>query len=201
MQQQLTQLQENFCKGLALEGLSQAAAYEAAGYSVDNKQPSTIYEAASRLAADSKIVARVAELRGALQEKAVVTAADILSELKGIGTANLADLVSWSDSSVTLKDSEDLPPELTALVAEVQETRHKDGASSVKIKLHDKIVALDKMAKILGLYHEQPPPTGNIKITKVTVVLNHGDVVHRGQGHDRAAIEGSRVLPDADDPE
>ena len=36
----------------------------------------------------------------------------------------------------------------------MQETRHKDGSSGVKIKLHDKLAALDKLAKLLGYYRD-----------------------------------------------
>ena len=58
----LTARQESFCQHL-VDGLNQTAAYKAAGYSVDNKLSATVYQAASRLAADSKVVARVTELR------------------------------------------------------------------------------------------------------------------------------------------
>ncbi len=150
----LTSKQEAFCQGLALGGLEQSDAYRQAGYSTSSMQPATIWEHASRLAGQGKVKARVIELREALQEKAVTTAADILAELRGAAFSNLADLVSWSGSGVTLKDSEALPRELTALVSEVQETRQ-----GVKIKLHGKLDALDKMARMLGAYAEQPPST------------------------------------------
>jgi len=65
----LTQKQENFSQGIVIEELNQTDAYKAAGYSFENKLPATIYQAAWRLAADSKVVARIQELRD------VVTAA------------------------------------------------------------------------------------------------------------------------------
>jgi len=61
----LTQLQENFCQAI-VDGLNQTDAYKVAGYSVDNKLPATIHQAASRLAANSKVLARVVELRAAV---------------------------------------------------------------------------------------------------------------------------------------
>ena len=38
----------------------------------------------------------------------------------------------------------------------------------------DKVSALDKMGKILGLYRDNRPDGVQVQITKVTVVLNHG---------------------------
>lgn len=67
----LTAKQEAFCLGL-FKGLSQREAYLAAGYS-SNQQPSTIDEDASRLAKDSKVVARVAELRAIAASDTIAT--------------------------------------------------------------------------------------------------------------------------------
>lgn len=77
---ELTLLQEKFAQGVAVEGLDQHAAYVAAGYSA-NMLPSTIDEAASRLAADSKVKARIIELKAALTTELVANHAWNLSEL------------------------------------------------------------------------------------------------------------------------
>lgn len=67
----LTAKQEEFCQAIA-DGMTQADAYRTA-YNAVNTKPSTVQENASRLMADSKISARVAELRGALAKKALWT--------------------------------------------------------------------------------------------------------------------------------
>ena len=193
----LTARQESFCQHL-VDGLNQTEAYEAAGYSVDNKLPATVYQAASRLAANSKVIARIQELRDAVQERALVTAVDILTELKGIGMADLSQLVSWDKDSVTVKDSDDLPPELTRLVSEVSQTVTKDGGT-VKIKLHDKIAALDKMAKTLGMYEEKKTPDTSVTITKVTVVLSGPAALRQAEIEGRV-VDGSVVDSRALDP-
>lgn len=59
----LTQKREKFCLGIVIDELDQTAAYKAAGYSWENMKPETVYQAASRLAADSKVLARIRELR------------------------------------------------------------------------------------------------------------------------------------------
>jgi len=63
----LTAKQEAFCQGIA-DGLGQADAYRAA-YDADRMKDNTIYPLASKLMKNSKITARIAELREAVQEK------------------------------------------------------------------------------------------------------------------------------------
>ena len=134
-------------------------------YNTENMSPQVVNNEASKLMKLPKVAARIQELRDAVQERALVTKVDILTELQHIGFGNLADVAEWNGRTVTLKNSETLSPELTSLVAEVSETKQ-----GVKIKLHDKLEALDKMAKIVGAYNE-PERQGDIHITKVTVVL------------------------------
>ena len=59
--QKLTAKQEAFAQGI-VDGMNQSDAYKAAGHSVENKLPATVHQAASRLAADSKVVARIQRL-------------------------------------------------------------------------------------------------------------------------------------------
>lgn len=63
----LTAKQEKFCQAIA-DGMTQADAYRAA-YDADRMKDNTIYPLASKLMKNSKITARIAELREAVQEK------------------------------------------------------------------------------------------------------------------------------------
>lgn len=78
----LTAKQELFVNKI-IEGMSQADAYRAA-YSTKNMNDKTIHEAASRLASDSKVSARLAELRGQLTSAAIMTAEKRLEWLTGV---------------------------------------------------------------------------------------------------------------------
>lgn len=84
--QKLTSKQESYCQHL-VDGLNQTEAYKAAGYSVDNKLPATVYQAASRLAANSKVVARIQELRDAVT--AVVTEKRAWDQVRFIDEAEI----------------------------------------------------------------------------------------------------------------
>ena len=68
----LTAKQEEFAKGIA-EGMTQADAYRSA-YSTKRMTDKTIWENASRLMADSKVLARVKELRDMIATPNIITA-------------------------------------------------------------------------------------------------------------------------------
>lgn len=68
----LTPKQEKFAQGI-IEGMSQADAYRSA-YSTKNQADKTIWENASRLMADSKVQARVKELREQLTNELIMSA-------------------------------------------------------------------------------------------------------------------------------
>ncbi len=78
----LTPKQEAFVQNI-IQGMSQADAYRSA-YSTKNMSDKTIHEAASRLMADSKISARVTELRGQLDKETIMSAQERLEWLTGV---------------------------------------------------------------------------------------------------------------------
>ena len=68
----LTAKQEQFAQNI-IKGMSQADAYRSA-YSTSKMADKTIHENASRLANDSKVRARIDELRGQLTSETIMTA-------------------------------------------------------------------------------------------------------------------------------
>lgn len=77
----LTARQEAFCQTI-VNGLNQTEAYKFAGYAIDNKLPATVHQAASRLAANSKVAARILELRSAVRAHSVWSTERLLAELE-----------------------------------------------------------------------------------------------------------------------
>ena len=75
----LTAKQEKFVRGI-IEGMTQADAYRAA-YSCKSMSDKTVWENASRLMADSKVKARVQELRAELVKPGIMTAQERLKWL------------------------------------------------------------------------------------------------------------------------
>lgn len=68
----LTAKQEKFVQGI-IEGKSQAEAYRSA-YNCNKTSDKTVWENASRLMADSKVKARVAELREKVADETIMSA-------------------------------------------------------------------------------------------------------------------------------
>ena len=81
----LTAKQELFVQKI-LEGMSQADAYRSA-YNTKRMTDKTIWENASRLMADSKVTARLTELRNELAQPSIMTAQERLKWL----TERIAD--------------------------------------------------------------------------------------------------------------
>ena len=86
-----------------------------------------------------------------------ITADRIEAEIAAIAFSKPTAVMSWGPGGVILKDSESLGPEDIAIVAEVSETKanEKGGGGQLKLKLHDKMKALELLAKIRGLTVER----------------------------------------------
>lgn len=94
----LTAKQEQFAQNI-IKGMSQADAYRSA-YSTSRMADKTIHENASRLANDSKIAARIAELRGKIATENIMTAQkrlEWLTELIGDDEAYTSDKLKAID--------------------------------------------------------------------------------------------------------
>lgn len=75
----LTQKQEAFCIAYVETG-NASEAYRVAGYAIENAK--TVNEAASRLLKNSKVIARLTEIRAPALEKAQITLECHLNDLK-----------------------------------------------------------------------------------------------------------------------
>jgi len=118
------------------------------------------YESARTLAArmfanvrvQKYLKARQAEIAARLR----ITSESVLSELAKLANVNASDFFEWGPWGGRLKDSAALPAEMKAAVAEVSETRTKEGGN-VRLKFHSKTTALDLLTKILGMQKPQEP--------------------------------------------
>lgn len=87
----LTAKQEAFVQNI-MQGMSQADAYRSA-YNSKRMSDKTIHEAASRLMNDSKVTARLTELRGQIADETIMSAkkrAERLTEFANDGDPNVA---------------------------------------------------------------------------------------------------------------
>jgi phage terminase small subunit len=96
-------------------------------------------------------------LRGAqedLTRRTEVTQERVIAELAAIAFSNIGDIVSWGPDGVSVKSADELSPEILASVADVSKSSGKEGGM-VRVRLHDKLRALELLGKHLGLFTDR----------------------------------------------
>ncbi|NMM62068.1 terminase small subunit [Clostridium sp. P21] len=93
------------------------------------------------------------------EKRTEITQDKVLNELAAIGFANIADYLEVKDDAVKVFNTTDIPKEKLRAVVEIKQT--KDGIS---IKIHDKVKALEDIAKHLGMFVDKVEHTGNIGV-------------------------------------
>lgn len=184
----LTPLQERFVEEYLVD-LNQTQAARRAGYSAGSASQSA-YKNMRRPCV-------MAEIERRLGTPGDATRARVVEELTAIAFADAADFFAWGPDGLSVKASEGLDRRLTRAVAEVTESRTSAGGS-IRVKLADKLAALEKLARALGMFREQPvetaggatpmPPDRRELAKAVLAILASGD------GTDRPA-----AAPDVDD--
>lgn len=149
----LTPKQERFCEEYLVD-LNGGAAYRRAGYAAKTDTVATV--GASRLLANAKVAARVAELKSARSERTGVTAGRVVEELARLAFSDMRKVAKWGESGVALKDSEGLGDDAAAAVESVSQTTTLAGGS-IRLKLHPKAPALRLLAEHTGVLKERTP--------------------------------------------
>ena len=165
----LTAKQESACLKY-LECGDKSESYRFA-YNTSRMKDKTIHEAACRLFADSKVSARMKDLRAGIEKRTEITVDRVLNELALLGFANMLDYVRISDDGEPFINLSELTREQAAAISETLvedyfEGRGKDARQvrKVKIKFHDKKGALEAIGKHLGMFKEELIHTGDITL-------------------------------------
>lgn len=124
------------------------AAMRRAGY----KGPETHTTRLLKMPNIRKALARVLAERYAANR---MTADKMLANIVRIIDANLGDFLDWSGKVITLKSADKIPHEKWALLAEL----HRGENGAFKIRLHDKLTAVEKGMKHLGMYDKNRQAT------------------------------------------
>ncbi len=174
----LTPKQELFVQGL-FSGLTQREAYKQA-FNAENMSLRTIDKRASELYLRGDIKGRLKELQAVIADRtAGITVDWVAEQYAKIAGVNLKDFVEWGQRDIPITDSHGNPlyddygnPRTRkgnyvdfinsnqvdgTMVSEVK--LGKDGAS---IKVHDRMKALDALAKWLGMFVDKHEITGDI---------------------------------------
>lgn len=127
-----------------LKDLNGTQAAIRAGYS-----KKTANEQASRLLADVNIQALIKENRDKVADESNITIKRIAEEYAKIGFAEITDYLEYNNGSVVIKSSADVAKDKIGAVSEIS----CDG-DKVKIKLHDKISALNSLARWRSMFDD-----------------------------------------------
>jgi phage terminase small subunit len=134
--------------------LNGAAAAQRAN--VGGKNPKSAGQIASKMRKRPHVAAAIS---AALAEKHGIAATAIVSELGAVAYARMTDFMTVENGRVVVKDTALWTDEQKAAVSEIWETTDGDGYRVIRIKLHDKLVALDRLGKSIGLFKEKTEST------------------------------------------
>ena len=150
----LTQKQEMFC--LAFIEIGNASEAYRRAYAASRMAPKSVHECASRLLADRKVSARVAELRAEAAERAKISAAEVIASLARDIRFDPARLFHEDGRPKQLHELD----EATRMALRGMEVL-ADG--TLKYKFPEKTAAREQAMKYFGLYerdNKQKPAVG-----------------------------------------
>jgi len=156
---------ERVCQEYLID-LNQTEACKRAKYSAH-----TAAQQASRLFSNVKIQARIAELKAIREERTNVTQERVVKELAMLGFSDLKNYITIDKltGAIQAKGFEDMPPGESRALKSIKEDRAiKEDANGkgvtvydkVSFTMHDKIRALEILAKHLGMLVERHEMTG-----------------------------------------
>jgi len=149
----LTAKQQAFVKHY-LVSLNASKSCIEAGYS-----PKYANRQAAALLAKPHIQEAIREEMAKRCERVEVTQDQVVAELAKVAFGDPRAVMEWGPEGVTMKASSELNDTDAAQVAEVSESVTKEGGSQ-RIKLHDKLKALELLGKHLGMFVDKKELSG-----------------------------------------
>lgn len=143
-------------------------------YSCDGMKPATINRKAFEMLENGKITARIGELQEEQRGRSKITKDRILAELANIAFTSIADM---HNSWVERADFDKLTPQQKSSIKSISTKVLKKNIGSsdepeivdveyVKIELHDKIKAIERICKMLGFDSAEQIEVKNIEEEK-----------------------------------
>lgn len=118
-----------------------------------------------------EVKAYLTTLQEELKERSMVKAEDVLAELWKVGKARFDNLVQWDKAgNMTIVSSEEASDDVKAGLMSMKRVDTETGGY-VEIKMHDKVAALDKLARALGMYQDKVDVTSNGHELPVPVIM------------------------------
>lgn len=141
-----------------LVGLNATQAAIRAGYS-----PRTAKQQGSRLLTHVDVIAAMEARQEDLADENTVTPERVVAELARIAFARYGTYAKLEGDELILTDTDDLPDGADAAISEITQVTTVTGKRTVRVKLHNKIDALDKLGRVLGLFVDRLHVTGQVE--------------------------------------
>jgi phage terminase small subunit len=139
----LTPRQQRFVAEYVVD-LNATQASIRAGYS-----PNGARVRGTHLLANSNIQDALGHAQEGRRLRVGLEADDVVRQLAVLAFANISDFVTWNDGGVRLRPSETVDQSKLSAVQSVTSGQH-----GVTVRLHDKLRALELLAKHLGMFQE-----------------------------------------------
>jgi len=171
-------------------------AAQRAGYS-----GKTAYAQASHLLKNTEVRAAIKKNLAELRERTFITADRVILEIAKMAFTNISDIISWdADGNVTIALPEKLTAEQRSAISEMSKFTvsipTKDGSitkTSLKLKMHSKGDALEKLARHLDLLKP------NNLVGDITITVKHEQLPGDAPGAVTAAsLTGAPAGPTTD---
>lgn len=173
----LTDKQEKFVQGLIV-GKSQRESYREAYPKSIKWTDNTVDVKASELFKNGKVMVRYNELHDRLMKEAedecIISAKEVLRELKRIGFADIKNFLSYKTAKTVVgydKDTHEPIADYSPIISLI-DSEDVDGKVIQEVsissrgvfsfKLHDKMSALDKLGKHLGMFKDKIEISGEL---------------------------------------
>lgn len=142
----ITQKQKRFIDEYLTDLNARQAAIRA-GYSVK-----TADQQASRLLSNAKVRDKIQELILAKAQKLEVAQSRCIDEILRIAFSNITDVSQWDEEgNLTIQPSDMIDPLKIGSIAEIERRETADGRCRVKIKMHDKLRAIELLIRLYEL--------------------------------------------------
>lgn len=158
------QRQEKFLEEYIANGFRATTAAITAGYSKKGANSK-----AAQLLARVSIQQRLAVKLEPLLRKYSIDQDRVMQELVALGFGRITDVCEFGPGGVTMKQDTELSDEAIATISEVSDHFGSDGRQGIRVKLHDKLKALDKLTQIMEMVKDHRG--GGIQATQINVLI------------------------------
>lgn len=139
----LTPKEEKFCNEYVIDCNAKQAAIRA-GYS-----KKTAKQIGSENLSKPVVKNMIRDKQFAIRVKSQITAEMVIEGLAKVAFADMRGIATWNGSSFLLKSSEEITDEQALMISEISPTQF-----GLKVKLNDRVAALEKLGKHLGILTE-----------------------------------------------